>query len=154
MSDIFKKGSFVKFTDSDEDGEYSFVGQIQRVDNKAEMIHLYAEKPYGEIGLPFSDKSNMTSAKKPRGWKVPSSQSINRAARPRKKTEITVISATSTKGKTKMPKTGSKGEQVLNIVRANADKSRKELIDIVVDQIGMTPAGASTYVSNSRKLLK
>ena len=47
-------------------------------------------------------------------------------------------------------KPGSKLESVVNLMKANPGKSRKEYIDLVVAQVGMTPAGASTYISNAK----
>lgn len=34
------------------------------------------------------------------------------------------------------------------------EMSRKECINILVQEVGMTPAGASTYYSNAKKILK
>lgn len=43
--------------------------------------------------------------------------------------------------------TGSKKERALAIKAANPAATRKELIKMFVEQLGMTPAGASTYAS-------
>lgn len=47
----------------------------------------------------------------------------------------------------------TKQQRVAEILRENPTSSRKELIDIVVNQLGMTPAGASTYIANARKMI-
>lgn len=48
----------------------------------------------------------------------------------------------------------SKQERVTEIVKANPTASRQELIKLVVAQVGMTPAGAGTYVYNAKQILK
>lgn len=50
-------------------------------------------------------------------------------------------------------KSGSKMDQVVDLCRANKDKTRKELIELVVEKVGMTPAGASTYINNAKVFL-
>lgn len=45
----------------------------------------------------------------------------------------------------------SKQEQAVKIVQANASKTRKEIISIIIEQLGMTDAGASTYYYNATK---
>lgn len=42
-------------------------------------------------------------------------------------------------------------ELAVDIARANPNASRQELIAMLVAQLGMTPAGASTYASTARK---
>lgn len=133
-----KKGSFVRFTANDpRDGKFSFVGQITAV--TPETVSMEAEAPYGTVGVE-NDPSKFTVARKPRGWKTP---------------EPVVAPAKAKKSKkTRAKRSGTKLDEVVVLVRENADLSRKELIALVVDKIGMTPAGASTYVSNARKLVK
>jgi hypothetical protein len=48
-------------------------------------------------------------------------------------------------------KAGSKLERAIAIVKANPTASRKELIQLIVDQLGMSAAGASTYAHNAKK---
>lgn len=51
----------------------------------------------------------------------------------------------------KAPKPGSQQEKVSKLYAANADKSRKEVIALIMSEIGMSPAGASTYYQNAKK---
>ena len=45
----------------------------------------------------------------------------------------------------------SKIDQAIEIVKADPTASRKDLVAKFVSELGMTPAGASTYVANARK---
>lgn len=56
------------------------------------------------------------------------------------------------KGPPRRESTGpTKLDLAIDIARANPKASRKELIDLLIAGLGMTPAGASTYASNARK---
>ncbi len=46
---------------------------------------------------------------------------------------------------------GTKLERARAIYKANADKSRKEIIQLFVTELNMTPAGASTYHAQCKK---
>jgi hypothetical protein len=46
---------------------------------------------------------------------------------------------------------GTKLERAHAIYKANADKSRKEIIQLFVTELNMTPAGASTYHAQCKK---
>lgn len=47
----------------------------------------------------------------------------------------------------------SKQDQTNKIVAQNTDKTRKEIIQLIRDELGMTDAGASTYYYNAQKKL-
>jgi hypothetical protein len=48
-------------------------------------------------------------------------------------------------------KKGAKQELAAELYQKNKDKDRKEIIQIFVDEIGMSKAGATTYFYNMRK---
>lgn len=50
-------------------------------------------------------------------------------------------------------KPGSKLEAVVNLINNNPGLSRKEYIQMAIDKVGMTPAGASTYVNNAKPFI-
>lgn len=50
-----------------------------------------------------------------------------------------------------MPRTGTKMERVVAIVKANASFEVKELLPIVMKECEMGEAGARTYIYNARK---
>lgn len=47
----------------------------------------------------------------------------------------------------------TKQEQATQIVASNAGKARKEIIELIRTELGMTDAGASTYYYNATKKL-
>lgn len=50
-------------------------------------------------------------------------------------------------------KAGGKLENVVNVVNTALQATRKEAIAMIVDNVGMSPAGASTYLSNAKPFL-
>lgn len=50
-------------------------------------------------------------------------------------------------------KSGSKLDQVVKLCKTNIGKTRKEMIEMIVERVGMTPAGASTYLNNAKSFL-
>lgn len=50
-----------------------------------------------------------------------------------------------------VPGAGTKMERAIDIYKAMPGASRQQLISAFVDQLGMTPAGASTYAYNVKK---
>lgn len=52
----------------------------------------------------------------------------------------------------KQVKAGTKLEQAVAIFKANQKATRQELIAAFVKQLGMTPAGASTYANQVKKV--
>lgn len=65
-----------------------------------------------------------------------------------------VVKATSTKPVTKKQPTGSKKEQAIELFKVNKSKTRKEIIELFVEQLDMTPAGAATYYSTAKKTVE
>lgn len=58
--------------------------------------------------------------------------------------------------KAEQPKVGQSGtklERAKELYKANAEKSRKEIIELFVKELNMTPAGASTYHAQCKKSL-
>lgn len=61
-------------------------------------------------------------------------------------TPVRDVPTKDTTPKPKSVKSGSKKEQAIALYKANSGMSRKELIELFIRELGMTPAGASTYV--------
>lgn len=58
--------------------------------------------------------------------------------------------------KAEQPKVGQSGtklERAKELYKANAEKSRKEIIELFVKELNMTPAGASTYHAQCKSSL-
>lgn len=45
-------------------------------------------------------------------------------------------------------------QKCIDIVNNNSQLKRKDLIKLIIDNVGMTPAGASTYLYNSQQYIK
>lgn len=139
------KNDFIKWTSVDNEGEFEHSGRVESV--SANMIYL--ETDHGLMGIPKTDgnfesiepfeiKRNDPMSKKNATAKT-ANKSEKKAAAPKK-----VVAK----------KEGvSKADQALEIVRQNPKAARKELIQMFVDQLGMSIAGASTYVYNAKKKL-
>jgi len=130
---------FARFTDTVDGHTFTYVGKLLSLKPMIEM-----DTGSFIIHCPQEDLPLFTSATKPKNWKPRKAVS---AKRPK-------IKKTPTKSARKPAQAGSKRDLVERLVVDNPTMSRKEHIAIVVTKIGMTPAGASTYVSGARKLLK
>lgn len=116
--------SNVKFTGTDESGPFSHVGKCIAI-NGAD-ITMTSE--YGEMVVPITDVVKTREARSKREIEAPET-----------------IKAT--------VRAGSKADQVQRLVAANPLLTRKEMMAKIVADIGMTPAGASTYFSNAKRNL-
>ena len=131
------KNTFAKFTGTDETGTFSYVGLVTGTDSKAGTVTIQTD-----VGSMTVEASACTSAKRPKNAAkvVPATKTVSA----RTKGPV---------GSVRSAKKGTKAELVNAYVRENASMTRKELIAGVVESFGMTPAGASTYVSNARKVI-
>jgi len=128
---------FARFTDTVDGHTFTYVGKLLSLKPMIEM-----DTGSFIIHCPQDDLPLFTSATKPKNWKPRKAVSVKR---PKIKTKV--------KSAPKPAQAGSKRDLVERLVVDNPTMSRKEHIAIVVTKIGMTPAGASTYVSGARKLL-
>lgn len=137
-----KAGSFAKFTDTDEYGKFSYVGRVLAIGKNAVISGGIDLEVQGEgiMHLPAADLEKVTIARKPRGFKSSGAVTVSKPKAKAKR-------APRTKGGP------TKRDLVDALVFDNPSLTRKEHIALVVEQIGMTPAGASTYVSGARKKL-
>lgn len=138
-----KAGDFAKWTAEENGEEFSHIGRIEKINDK--RVALQTKKGLME----FSTKDGTLVPHKAVDL-TPDEVPEVEASAPVEKTE-TKVRAPRKKSTGEGP---SKQEQVIEIVKSNPEASRKELIDLVVKQLGMTPAGASTYVYNAKQALK
>ena len=136
----FSPGSFVKINDKDPDGAYSLIGIVISHDDS----NIQFDCGLG-IGIVTAPLSEVVKANKPNNWqeRIDVQQIIAYNAVYIPKTI-----------KPKRSKGSNKLNDVINIVRSNSSLSRKQLIKMVVEKVGMTEAGASTYISQARSALK
>lgn len=131
----YRKNTFVKWTSQDAEGPFSHTYKVQS--HKDGMIT--ATNQYGNVvGIP-DDEGTFRKTRTPKSW------SNIKAAKPAPSTPkpIERVRNDST-GVTKM-------DQVLALLSAERPASRKAAIALVVEELGMTEAGASTYASNANK---
>jgi hypothetical protein len=139
---MYEVNSFVKWTG--EDGGFSYVGQIKHFDGETYSI----DTEYGIMGVP-KDDGRIEQVSKPDWWQsdvitvTPVSDAKPKA--PRKKSKRQRLKGG---GPTKL-------DQVVHLLEGNPAllNNRKDAIVSIVEQLGMTPAGASTYYSNAKKRL-
>ena len=135
----FKKGQFIRWTSTDNEGKFSHTGQV--VSHKSGMITFITGPNAGEMGVPEDDGS-FELVRKPRNWKettAPASISKPKAVR---------------KTVTHTRKTGSsKLDLVVDLLRNDPPVDRKDAINKIVAAGISTPAGASTFYNSAKKVL-
>lgn len=121
-------GDFIKWTGTEDGESFSYVGQIISQND----VWIEFQTPLGRMCVKRTD-GKFEAAK-------PISLEVECKAKP-------------TIGATKRDvKEGSKLERAVAIYKAMAEPTRGKLIEAFVAQLGMTPAGASTYAAQVRKL--
>lgn len=118
-------GDFIEWTGQDEDGKFSYTGKIISLNE----VWVEFQTPVGTMTVKRTEKLTPASP-------------------------IKLDACTErTKSKPKAePGTGTKLERAVAIYKAMTDPTRQKLIEAFVTQLGMTPAGASTYAAQVRKL--
>ncbi len=130
---------FARFTDTVDGHTFTYVGKLTALKPMIEM-----DTGSFIITCPQDDLPLFTSATKPKNWKARPPVSVKRPK---------IKKPAPSKAAPKPAAAGSKRDLVERLVADNPTLSRKEHITMVVAKIGMTPAGASTYVSGARKLI-
>ena len=149
MNSILSKGNFIKWSDTDEEGSFSYVGQVLKVANKVVTFML---PNGGEISVPTND-GTFTKAKKPAKWNVKAEPTKRTATIGRTSVQKAVTRAKRVTGGP------SKKDQAIDLYKQFYSQSdgihmaRKDAIQMFVEQLDMTPAGASTYVAMVRKIV-
>lgn len=137
MTDSIKKGSFVKFTDIDDEGTFTHVGQVTRITKK----EIEFDTGIAVLGIPASEMHMLTSIDKPKNWK--------------KRVKVADVKTTKTVKKVKAKKTGTKRDLAFAIyadmIADGSVPARKDVIERLVTELDMTVAGASTYASMVKK---
>jgi len=125
---------FIKWTSSDDEGEFSHVGlELTSGDTITMML-----SDGTELSFPSDD-----------GTVVPAQRPVNFGKVAPSAPRVTVVRAA------KAAKPGSKREKALIIVRDLFGKGHgKEMtVQRLIDVLGMSPAGAQTYFYNAKKEL-
>lgn len=124
---------FIKWTSNDDNGSFTHVGQIK-------MFHgdtvIFETESDGMMGIHKND-GTFVSIKKPKGWNKPKSFMVP------------------LKGKRKTSDAITKKEQALALVRDTYGKGhgRDVAVQRIIDVLGMSKAGATTYFYNAKKVV-
>lgn len=137
----FRKNTFIKWSDKDDQGTFSYVGQVVK---HADGMIVFVDTKGSEMGVP-EDEGTFTVARKPKHWKKPTTTPNTDAVQAMFKAVKKAVKRTD--GKTKF-------DLVVEAMTEHRPASRKEAIALVVEEADMTPAGASTYVAKANKELK
>jgi hypothetical protein len=133
---MFERDTFIKWTGKDESGKFSYTGQVK-------MMHgdtvIFEDADGAMYGVHKND-GVFESIVKPKNWNRPKSVMAKPIEVKPKKIKKTSGSPT-------------KLDQVIALLKANKNliDNRKAAIEKIVAEVGMTPAGASTYFSNAKK---
>ena len=134
-------GDFVKWTSTDESGTFSHRGQV--IDLTDTIVVLNTTE--GRMGVRLED-GKFTKTRK---FDLPDVQPVVKPKARKTKSKKTGAA----KRPSGQPREGSKLAQAIEIAKSLETVDRKTLIAAFVDQLGMTPAGASTYASNVKKFV-
>lgn len=130
----FTKGKWIEWTGSDDDGTFAHVGQIT---SKSKTSVTFAS-PEGEITAELDDGE----FKNVKARKTSKKSTVAPPAPPMPVRDL----------KVNAPKElSAKMVQVIELVKANPDLARKDYIQLIVTQVGMSAGGASTYYNTARK---
>lgn len=140
-----KASDFVKWTSSEKGEEFSHVGRLESINDK--WVKLQTSRGLFEFRrtdgtLEAHEEVDLTPVASFEPNEIQAAPSA-----PKEKKEK-VVRQRPEKGEP------SKQDRAVEIVRKHLGSSRKELIDLIIKELGMTPAGASTYVHNAKKILE
>jgi len=133
---------FVRWTGSDEEGEFSHVGQVYYIKN--EMVALRTQ--HGVIHVPAEDGA-FKVVDKPKDWNL----SVVKTKRP---TTASPNLPKTRKGQKRKKNGPTKIDLIVELLRKDPPSSRKDAIEKIVAAGISTPAGASTFYNTAKKLLK
>jgi hypothetical protein len=122
--------STVKWTATDEQGEFSHVGKCIAV--VGEMVTM--STLCGEMTVPANEVKKTREAR------------TNHTAQDQQAEAVDVYVPTTVRP-------GSKAAQAVELIRTILSAGRQESIALLMAELGMSQAGASTYNSNARKYI-
>ena len=153
MTDVFKTGNFIKFSNIEDGKKYHIIGKVLDFDKNKDEVFMFCEQPYGEMSifLGKGDEDKFKKITKPSTWRVShdkEAEEIRLKLEKRMKKEVI------------QPAIGqSKKELAVTLYKQYIEEkkrspSRKNTIKLLVDKLGMTEATASTYAAMCKKEIK
>ena len=137
----FEKGTFLRWQSEDDRGSFDVTGQV--ASHKNGMVAFNLEVG-GQYNIP-EDDGTFTVISKPRNW---NREDISEE-KPAKTKRAPVKRAPRVKGGP------TKADQVKALLEAKPELigNRAAAIAAIMEEVGMTKAGASTYYQNAKKAL-
>lgn len=133
----FSIHEYIKWSAKDEEGEYNHVGQIIALDETKVTFRT----KHGVMSIEYTngefEKTKAIKLDDPTpGPRIP----VTSARAP-------IVIQT----RRRDPNAATKLERAMELYQSLTDKTRKNVIKVLIDQLGMTPAGASTYQAICKK---
>ena len=137
----YERGTFLRWQSEDDKGSFDVVGQV--ASHKNGMVAFNLEQG-GQYNIP-EDDGTFTVISKPRNW-----------AQPDISTEIPTKTKRAPVKRAPRVKGGpTKADQVKDLLQARPELvgKRAAAIEAIMQEVGMSKAGASTYYQNAKKAL-
>jgi len=141
-----KNSQFAKVVGLDEQGRYEYSGLIIDVDNKKGLVTVDCTKYSSDMSVMVVPKEDIIILDE-----EPSLVERQQVKLEEVEKEVVVKEKKEVVKKDKGP--SEKLQKVVDIIKNNPNLKRKEYIALVCSQVGMTEAGASTYVHNAKAYL-
>ena len=144
--DIYK-GCFVKWTGKDEQGSFSYEGKVVSV---GKLIQFEDERG-GVYAIP-KDDGKWKRIKSIKDWEEKKQQWIDKQQDVIARMEQKAAKVEQKDKRVVVPRTGkvTKKQRGKEIYQQMAGRANQAIIEKLMEELGMTLAGARTYVSNYR----
>ena len=147
MANELKKGTFIKWTAKDQQGSFSHVGQIFSIKDGHVVM---STSNGGAMGFDLTD-GTVEVTRKPKTWGVAKACDVEVEV-PKTVTSTTRAPHESNGVSKKDRAFQSYRDLKCLLAQDGMEPTRKVVIDMFVRDLGMTPAGASTYASMVMRL--
>lgn len=148
----FKKGDFIKWTSSDDEGKYSYVGLVRSTNG----VSICFETDIGTLNI-APDDGKFVKVAKPADWDVKrkASEAAAKAAAKAPKAAAKPVKVKVARTPRAKKAGGTKIDLTVALLKSKPELvgSRKAAIAAIVDAGISTPAGASTFFNAAKKLI-
>ncbi len=132
----FSKGKWIEWTGSDDEGTFAHVGQVIA---SSKSFVTFAVPHGGELTVQKSDGS-FKNVRKRKSAVAAIGENVRKREVAKKAAERATGKAPSVKMMT-----------VITLLKEHKPESRKAAIALIVEKVGMSAGGASTYYNTARK---
>ena len=136
----FSKGQFIRWSNTDEDGKFSYIGQV--ISHTKGRI-TFTDTSGGQMSVP-EDDGTFEVCNKPHNWSI---------TKPTKKKDHKPVVIQKPTRRTLPKSSETKLDLVVKLLQRNPPVDRKDAIEKIVAAGISTAAGASTYYNSAKGLL-